>query len=450
MSSIVVRRFEMQVADEGALNDVENKLGQCVDEHVEARGVTTVEIRSVPRPPTLQVRLQGEAPAIAKVRECAEGIRADVRIHRDFLEVPAARRQAVPREVASLASLGADTYPDADTYPYTEALLRIDPERESRHKSLPETDGEQGLHGQARKVIVAVVDSGIMDTHPNLKNHMWKGCERWSKGPGARYIGRPPDADTTDRDGHGTLVAGTILATADDSSPVEIMAVKFWDVDVPPAADNAAEAINFAVEHGAHIINLSWDLGIGSSKLREAIRGACAKQDGPLIVIAAGNAGTNNDHYPSVPACYAEECREKIIVVMATDRYNEKAWFSNYGRESVDLAAPGVEIESTRPFLADAGIGSKRYRRYTGTSPAAAHVTGAAALIKSLHPAWGAKILKCSLFDSVHELPGLKCRSGGRLDLVKALAWRPSTGLNPAVPPASGGWPDGRAARDPG
>jgi subtilisin family serine protease len=416
MSPIVVRRFEMQVADEGALNDVEDKLGKCVDEHVKA--VTAVEIRSILRPPTLQVRLQGKAPAIAKVRRCAEGIRAGGRIHRDFLEVPAALRQAVPRGDASLATPGADTYPD------TEAVLRIDPERESRRKALLETDGKRGSGGQARKVVVAVIDSGIMDKHPDLDKHVRKGLGRWPQGPGARCIGRPPDADVTDRDGHGTLVAGTILATADDASPVDIMAVKFWDVDVLPAADNAAEAINFAVEHGADIINLSWDLGIGSPKLEEAIRRACAKENGPLIVIAAGNAGTDNDRYPSVPACYAKKCREKIIVVMATDRYDEKAWFSNYGSESVDLAAPGVEIESTRPFLADAGIGSKAYRRYTGTSPAAAHVTGAAALIKSLYD-WDAKTLKLSVVDSARELPGLKCRSRRRLDLVKALQWRP-------------------------
>jgi serine protease len=111
---------------------------------------------------------------------------------------------------------------------------------------------------------------------------------------------------------------------------------------------------------------------------------------------------------------------------MATDQYDEKAWFSNYGVKSVDIAAPGIGIVSTRPYVSKAAETGERpalrYCRYHGTSAATAHVVGAAALLKSLAPTLMAKDLKESLKKSVAKRPGLRCAFEGRLDLGKALA----------------------------
>jgi subtilisin family serine protease len=201
------------------------------------------------------------------------------------------------------------------------------------------------------------------------------------------------------------------------------MAAKFYDATTPPRPGNAAKAIDFAVRDGAGIVLLSWDLGLGSNALGQAIRRAC--DAGALVVIACGNNGSDNDRLPWVPACYAAECPTKVITVMATDPYDDdRATFSNYGRQSVDLAAPGVKIVSTRRLLSKAlAPGSPRYRRYSGTSQAAAHVAGAAALLKFRYPKLFAEDLKRCLAgkDSVDPIPGLKCASEGRLNIVKAL-----------------------------
>jgi subtilisin family serine protease len=223
--------------------------------------------------------------------------------------------------------------------------------------------------------------------------------------------------DLTDQDGHGTMLAGSILATANFVAGLELMAVKFFDVMVQPAAANAARAIRFAVDNGARIINLSFDLGLGSIELEEAV--AYAGHRGALVVMAAGNTGSDNDQYPLVPARYAESCRDSAIVVMATDRYDERAAISNFGCTTVDLAAPGVKVMSTHASLAGTAVGG--YGRYTGTSAAAAQVSGAAALLKSKYPKSSARDLKLRLMGTVDLLPRLKCVSGGRLNLGRAL-----------------------------
>lgn len=90
----------------------------------------------------------------------------------------------------------------------------------------------------------------------------------------------------------------------------------------------------------------------GSIALEQAIQKAYVQ--GALVVIAAGNAGTDNDDFPPVPACYPDGRQKGVITVMATNRCGEKASFSNYGRKTVDLAAPGGGIVTTRAALASA------------------------------------------------------------------------------------------------
>ena len=407
---VVVRRFDVYGGSSGALDEVElamsdarAKLGPT--EHVD------VKINAVERPPMRAVLLQGPAGAVAKVRDSVSGC-PDVLVRRDWMDLLAPPPPPGPPQAPGLT-------PDT-VHPDRRALLRIDPEGRSRLET-----------GSGFPVVVAVVDSGIMVDHPYLKGHLWtmkeNGQPKTVQGKivhGARCMGGVEDYDITDQDGHGTMLAGSILWIANAVSDVEIMAVKFFDVTSQPTAANAAQAIRFAVQHGAHIINLSFDLGIGSDELRQAIQSAAAA--GSLVVIAAGNTGSDNDRYPLVPACYAKVCPpDNVIVVMASDEYDERPTFSNFGGVTVDLAAPGVKIETTRAFLSTLESALKsatQYGRSTGTSAAAAHVTGAAALLRSQDPSRTAKDLKQCLMGSVDKSPWLKCWSGGRLNLGRALS----------------------------
>ena len=276
-------------------------------------------------------------------------------------------------------------------------------------------------------MIVAVVDSGITVDHPDFKgDRLWAERIEPKTVHGARFLdGKFAGHDITDQDGHGTMLAGTILATANFVDTVKIMALKFFDVTIQPQASNAAAAIRFAVEKKVSIINLSFDLGIGSFELEQAIQAAC--DAGVLVVMAAGNTGANNDEYPLIPAYYARKessdpdkgNRDEAIVVMATDWYDERPTFSNFGPRTVDLAATGVGIVSTRASLGG-GASVGEYSRYTGTSAAAAQVTGAAALLKSY--GLTAAQIKVRLVETADPLPRLKCAKGGaRLNLSRAL-----------------------------
>ncbi len=408
---LVVRRFEVRTPSLATLDEIELALREAVGklpaERVEAK------IERIERPPTVCVRIQGPGSSITMVRDSVSRIQGS-RVLRDWIDVPARARRRDPSVPLAIGS-GDSVRPDL------RALLRIDPELRTRRE-----------RGKDHHVVVAIVDSGLMVDHPHLRNRLWsmKTKDGGHVVHGARCmggVGAITDYDITDQDGHGTMLAGSILATANSVSDIEIMAVKFFDVRTEPVAVNAAQAIRFAVKNGAQIMNLSFDLGIGSIELEEAIRSACAA--GVLVVIAAGNTGSDNDCYPLVPALYAR--------VMASGQYDEKPTFSNFGKETVDLAAPGVNIESTRRLLSSIPP-SRIYRSYTGTSAAAAQVTGAAALLKSQNPDWKARDLKACLMETVDRLPWLKCVNGGRLNLGWALSHRPSTlKLSLANPPVA-------------
>ena len=242
----------------------------------------------------------------------------------------------------------------------------------------------------------------------------------------------PHDGDFGDDDGHGTMLAGTIAGIANNLCSgrdavrlVELLAVKFIDVLTPPTSDNAARAIRYAVEKGARIINASWDVGLNSPELRNAITEAAEAGDkGVLVVVAAGNDGGSNDRYPAFPAASfpATSRPSNMIVVMATNEHDEKPGFSNYGPGTVDIAAPGVNIVSTSPYLLPSNH-HLAYRRYSGTSAAAAHVSGAAALLLSMNPDWKPADIRKRLIDSADKLPGLECycHLGARLNLGNAL-----------------------------
>jgi subtilisin family serine protease len=395
----VVRRFEIRVGGAHSPADV----ARAVKETVEAQrsAEITCETDVVQQPPLVEVRLEGAAAVVSDVMARIAAIYGQ-RIQHDVLKVraegtkPRGKRTTSPNEGGH-----------GSVYPDLHARVRIGAEA-----LLPASKSEP--------VTVAIVDSGLMVNHPDIKSHLWTSKDGIC---GKQFIEGKRDDDISDQDGHGTLLAGTILAAAADA-PVELMTAKFFDAANPAQPDNAAAALTFAVREKAKIILLAWDVGLGSAKLESAFREACQHA---LVVIAAGNYGCNNDWHDGrssarVPVRYAKDCRSSTISVMATDEFNEKAWFSNYGPETVDLAAPGVGIMSTRRALSNAPSDSPRkYRSHGGTSAAAAHVAGAAALLMSRYPSLSVQLIKTCLVDSVDDLPSLKCVSKGRLDIGAAL-----------------------------
>jgi len=260
-------------------------------------------------------------------------------------------------------------------------------------------------------VTVAVVDSGIATAHPDLATRIHPAS--------MRFVDALPDPNIEDEDGHGTFLSGTIAAITDNATgvagvsgplPVDLLALKFYDPWTTLNGANAARAIAYAVDQGADVINLSWHVGMDSQVLFDAIQYAAMSE--VVVVAAAGNEGTNNDHLPVWPASYA---LPNVISVMATNRHDDKPGFSNYG-QTVHLAAPGTGIMSTHHYWH-----SPQYRNYSGTSPAAAHVTAAAAIVKAFRPAMTAAAIKAHLIASVDTNRWLDCQAGGRLNLRRVV-----------------------------
>ena len=212
------------------------------------------------------------------------------------------------------------------------------------------------------EIIVAVVDTGVMYDHPDLADVMWNGSDcvgQDSNGDpinGGCIHGFNFHTNSKDpypvsfRSYHGTHVAGTIAAKHNNSigilgvaPDVKIMAINidfgsghYLDVDA------AVKGIYFAADNGAKVINASWGGGGYSQALYDAIK--YFGEHGGLFVAAAGNAENNNDNRPAYPASYD---LDNIIAVAATDNKDQLASFSNYGKTTVDVGAPGVDIYST-------------------------------------------------------------------------------------------------------
>jgi subtilisin family serine protease len=280
----------------------------------------------------------------------------------------------------------------------------------------------------SRSVVVAVIDTGIDYTHPDLVDNIWvnddevpgNGIDDDGNGYvddryGYDFAYR--DADPMDRESHGTHCAGTIGAVGGNgigvvgvAQHVSLMAVKFLNDSGSGWTSDAVDAVVYAVDNGAQVLSNSWGGGGFSTALEEAID--YARQRGVLFVAAAGNSRSDNDRYPHYPSSYEVS---NVLAVAATDHNDALSSFSSYGATSVDLGAPGSSIYSTTPGN---GYGYK-----SGTSMATPQVSGAAAVIKSLDPNLDAEDIKQRIMDSVDPLPTLAgiTVTGGRLNLDEAL-----------------------------
>jgi hypothetical protein len=188
------------------------------------------------------------------------------------------------------------------------------------------------------------------------------------------------------------------------------MAVKFLSDSGSGSTSDAIDSIIYAVDNGAQILSNSWGGGGFSKGLEDAI--SYANDHNVLFVAAAGNDGSNNDRYPHYPSNYEVP---NVLAVAATNHKDGKPSWSNYGLTSVDLGAPGVDTLSTVP-----GNG---YSSKSGTSMAAPHVSGAAALLKGYNPSLSALELKSILMESVDPVDSMDgiTVTGGRLNINNAL-----------------------------
>jgi hypothetical protein len=278
----------------------------------------------------------------------------------------------------------------------------------------------------SKDIIVAVIDTGVDYTHPDLAANMWVNAgEIPGNGQDDDHNGYIDDVygydfcnydgDPMDDHYHGTHCSGTIGAVGNNNQGVagvcwnvRIMALKFLDSGGGGWTSDAINCVNYSRIMGAKLSSNSWGGGGYSQGLKDAIDAAGAA--GMLFVAAAGNDGSNNDTYPHYPSSYDSE---SLISVMATDRYDNKSSFSNYGPVSVDLGAPGSSILSCEP--------GNQYQYHSGTSMATPHVAGACALLWSMNSAAGNLEIKNTLLETVDPTLAGQCVSGGRLNLYNAI-----------------------------
>ncbi|MFZ3371914.1 MAG: S8 family peptidase, partial [Desulfitobacteriaceae bacterium] len=250
----------------------------------------------------------------------------------------------------------------------------------------------------SNNVIVADIDTGIDISHPDLQGQIWVNTNEipgnttdddsdgyvddvngWDFYHNDNTVFDPGDIDPYSglaSDSHGTHTAGTIAAAMDNSlgitgvAPnVKIMPLKFIGPEYGYDS-GAIDAITYANNHGAKIANNSWVQTGDNQALGDAIQAS-----GMLFVCAAGNEASNSDISPFYPADFDSN---NILSVAALDSTGNLASWSNYGMNTVDVAAPGVNVLSTLP--------NGSYGYFSGTSMAAPHVTGIAALLYSLYP----------------------------------------------------------------
>jgi hypothetical protein len=245
------------------------------------------------------------------------------------------------------------------------------------------------LRSRGQGVVVAVIDTGIARTHPDLVAHLWRDDRRGGEigigGVDNDHDGLVDDAwgwDFVDNDndpteqaadpavsvaGHGTFIAGLLALIAPEC---RIMPIRAFTADGMSNAFTVAAAIKYATDHGANVINLSFGSPSNAGVVREAIK--YARQNGAILVAAMGNENQDTDSNPQYPAVLS-----KVMGVAAIDRDSHKADFSNFG-SSVRVDALGVELVSTYPST-EAESGG--YAMWSGTSFAAPLAAAEAALL---------------------------------------------------------------------
>ncbi len=288
----------------------------------------------------------------------------------------------------------------------------------------------------SKSVIVGVIDTGVDIGHEDLQANIWKNSGE--SGDGKENNGVDDDGNgfvddfrgwdfinddnnPSDDNNHGSHVSGSIGAEGNNGKGVvgvnwnvSIMGLKFLGSDGSGTTDDAVSAIIYGANMGAKVLSNSWGGGGRSQALEDAIK--YANDRGVLFIAAAGNESSNNDGVATYPANYQVP---NLVSVAASTSSDGLASFSNYGKKTVHLAAPGNSILST--------VINDRYERLSGTSMATPHVSGAMALVWAQFPALSAMQVKNRVLGSVDRNSAFADRviTGGRLNVNKAISTNP-------------------------
>ncbi len=265
------------------------------------------------------------------------------------------------------------------------------------------------------EIVVAVLDTGVSASHPDLGGKVLPG-----------YDFHRNDSDASDENGHGTYTAGVIAANADNGTGIAgvCWGCKILPVRVLGASGNGDDAriaagIRWAADQGVRIVNMSLGGPEDTQVMREAVQ--YARQRGTLLIAASGN-GQAEGNVANYPAAYPE-----VLAVSATDGSDVTTGFTTTGRY-VDIAAPGVGVWSTAwdPRQGDTYTGAN------GTSAAAPYVAGIAALVMTIRPDLNAEQVAEVLVRSADEkgAPGKDSDYGyGRVNAFKALQYASNPNL---------------------
>ena len=373
-----------------------------------------------------------------------------------LLSVPAAAADgnALPAAVLALGRLpGIVAYAEPDFIVRATATTPNDPSFSQQwslnntgqsggtaHADIDATDAWTVTTG-SMAVIVAVLDSGVDYTHPDLAANIWTNAgEIAGNGIDDDHDGYVDDtlgwnfvsSNNTPQDdnSHGTHVAGIIGAVGNNGTgisgvawQVKLMPLKFLNNYGAGATSDAISGINYARTKGAHIINNSWGSPTFSQSLKDAFDAAGTA--GILNVCAANNgSGTNEDVTPQYPSGFASA---SIIAVASTNESDGLSYFSDYGPTSVHLGAPGSDIYSTLP--------GANYGFNSGTSMATPHVSGIAALVKAYRTAITGTDIKGVILASVTHDVALegKLVTEGRANAYMAVQMANDLGVLPAT-----------------
>ncbi|MEI8361198.1 MAG: S8 family peptidase [bacterium] len=317
------------------------------------------------------------------------------------------------------------------------------------------------INHEAPGVIIAVIDSAVDIDHPDLKTNVWKNLKEipdnnidddgngfiddvngWNFVEGNNNVKPQFSKNYTADVLHGTIVSGIIAASGNNTEGVsgvtwsaKIMPIKVLSDSGEGSVSSVIQAIDYAILNNANIINLSFVGSEYSQGLAEAIERAYKANI--IVVAAAGNDARSNDELsldkkPLYPVCMDGPISEnRVIGVAATDAIDQKANFSGFGKNCIDISAPGISVYGLSVYSPTHQIGQdildKYYDGYwSGTSVAAPMVSGALALIKSTNPNLNRRETLEVLFNTADKIDALNPQyvnklGQGRLNIERAL-----------------------------